>query len=626
MNASPDRTVLKFGPFELDAANEQLRKSGSTLKLPPQPFKVLSYLANHAGQLVTRQDLRDHVWDPATVVDFEQGLNHCIKQIRLALDDDADRPQFIETVPKRGYRFIAEVRDTAVPVAQSSARRWRWLLAATAVTAIAAFVIFASKTARDDRGDAPAATVTLAVLPFEVLNRPEEIGYLATAIPDAITARLARAGQIRVRPTAAVLHADLAKRGLAETGRTLAADYLLTGTLQEIGDDMRINLQLVRSTDTVSLWAEHYDLPHSNLLTLEDAVAEKVAGALRIPVGPTERARLYRKYTGNPQAYESYLRGRSELVRYTKDSTLAAIKSFDTALQLDPNYALAHAGLASASAQMHLRFAAADEVAVWGARARREAQLALDLDPDLAEVHEALAAVYGQTDFDWPRTIDESRRALALNPSLPLPHYYLARAYFHYGLLELIEGEVRAGLDIDPVNRLDALRLRGTAAIAAGRYEEAKRWLEEAHNLSGPTVSDWYFAQALYYSGERHRAEELLRALHGSAQGEQRARATLASFLAARGHRDEARSLIDRALATGYMDHHVAYSLGATYAQLGESARAMPWLGKAADTGFPCYPWFSHDPLLQPLRSTADFNSLLTRLQEQTQAARVQYH
>jgi len=647
MTDGPDNTVVRFGAFELDLKNEQLRKSGLLVKLPPQPLKILAWLSTHAGQLVTRQELQDQLWGPETFVDFEQGLNYCIKQIRLALGDDSDSPRFIETIPKRGYRFIAAVHlpaspadggatarasDSTVPDLAPPAIQTRpaplvlpLLLVAASLIAIVLAVAHLTKTTRATRQRAAPPPLTLAVLPFDVLNREEAIGHLAIAIPDAITARLARAGQIRVRPTSAVLHSDTRKRELADVARVLGAEYLLTGTLQEIGDNLRVNVQLVRGTDMVSLWGEHYDLPNASLLTLEDAISEKVVGALRIPVSTTERARLHRSYTSNPEAYESYLKGRSELLRYTKDGTFAAIKSFDRALQLEPNYVLAHAGLASASAQMHLRFATENEVNVWLERAQREARLALDLDSELAEVHEALAAVYGQTDFDWPRTIDESRRALALNPSLPMPHYYIARAFYHLGLLEMVEGEVRAGLDIDPVNRMEPFRLRGTAALVGSQFDDAKQWLEEVRKLSAPTITDWYLAQALYYSGDDHGAEELLSTLHGSAQAEQRARATLASFLAARGDTAEAESLVDRALTTGYMDHHVAYSLGAAYAQLGQPERALRWLRKAADTGFTCYPWFSRDPLLQPLRGNPEFSRLLASLRGDLEAARTRY-
>ncbi len=645
MSATPDSPWVRFATFELNIREEQLRKSGALIRLPPQPLKILICLSTHAGQLVTRQELCERVWGPGTFVDFEQGLNHCIKQIRLALGDDADNPRFIETIPKRGYRFIAEVRldDGAAPasaqasdrappptspIATSARGRSRvlgWLLLAAALAAIGLSLSYLTRRESEAQRSTPSPRATLAVLPFEVLNRPKDIGYLAVGIPDAITARLARAGEIRVRPTGAVIHANPAAHPLPELAHLLEADYLLTGTLQETGDNIRVTLQLVRGADMVSLWAQHYDLPREHLLTLEDAVAVEVAGTLKIPVTPAERARLDRRYTSNPQAYESYLKGRSELLRFTKEGTLTAIASFDAALKVDQSYVLAHAGLASASAQMQLRFAAADEVVMWRERAQREAALALQMDPELAEVHEALAAVYGQADFDWPRTISESRQALALNSSLARPHYDLARAFYHLGLVELIENEVAAGLDIDPVNRLEPFRLRGTAALVGGRFGDAKKWLEQARALSGPTVSDWYYAQTLYYTGDHREAEEILRSLRGSAQAEQRSRATLASFTAASGDREQANSLLAQTLAAAYMDHHVAYSLGVAYAQLGQSARALTWLRKAADSGFPCFPWFANDPLLQPLHSNPEFKRLLSDLKQRLETARTEY-
>jgi tetratricopeptide (TPR) repeat protein len=337
-------------------------------------------------------------------------------------------------------------------------------------------------------------------VPFEVLDRQADLGYLGVGIPDAINARLAGTGPLRVRPTESVMHADLAAHALVELTGILETDYLPIITVQGLCDNIQVRLQLVHGADMSSLWARHYDL-----------------------------SRERRRYTSDPQAYDAYLKSRSELLHYTRDGTLADVGSINATLLADPRYALAHAGLAAASAQMHLRFAADHEVVVWGARAQREAALALQLNSKLAEVHAALAAVYGQTGFDWPRTISESHKALALNPILPGPHCYPARAYYHLGLLELIEGEVAAGLDIAPATRLEPLRLRGTAALVGGKFAEAKKWLAQARQFGSPAVTDWYYAQVL----------------------------------------------VAQTLAVMYIDHLVAYALGAAYAQLHEPERAV---------------------------------------------------
>src|SRR5262245_26485906 len=181
-----------------------------------------------------------------------------------------------------------------------------------------------------------------------------------------------------------------------------------------------------------------------------------------------EKGQTYRRYTENAAAYEAYLRGRAHLVRTTEEGTTAAVEAFGDALRLDPNYALAYAGLSMASADMHLRFAPPPEVHAWGSRALDAAARALALDPGLAAVHQALAAVHGKTDFEWDKVIAESRRALELNPKLELPYSYLGRAFYHLGLLDEAEREARAALALDPENRTEPMRVLGITLLLAG--------------------------------------------------------------------------------------------------------------------------------------------------------------
>ena len=274
---------------------------------------------------------------------------------------------------------------------------------------------------------------------------------------------------------------------------------------------------------------------------------------------------------------------------------------------------------------MRIRFSPEADLKKWEDRARQEAQRALALDSNLAEAHEALAAMYRNTEFDWERTVAESHRALELNPSLEMPHYYLAAAFYHFGLLEAVEAEVRAGLDINPANRAEALRVRGASALFSGHFQEAERFLTELRQISGSPVSDWYLAQTLYYEGQISQAEAMLTALHGGAQVERRAQATLAALLAAQHDNQRARALLQNVTATTQVDHHAAYSIGTAYAQLGEFVEARRWLSRAASTGFPCYPWFEQDPLLKPLRGDAEFRRFLDGLRQSWGSAKARY-
>ncbi len=471
----------------------------------------------------------------------------------------------------------------------------------------------------------PTDTITLAVLPFHPLNAAEEIGFLSTGLPDGIITRLANVRQIRVRPTSAIFRYENQKVSAQTAGRELASDYVVTGTVQKVGDRLQVNVQLVRTSDETPLWGDQFDKGRADLLSLQDSIATQIAEALRIKMSLAEQARVYRRYTDNAAAYELYLLGRSKLARYTKDDTLEAVKAFEQTLQLDGNYVLAHAGLAQASAQMRIRFASQDEVNVWEERAKHEAARALELDPNLAEAHEALAAVYRNADFNWEQTIEESNRALQLNPNLDQPHYYRGAAFYHLGLPEAAEREASAGLQINPVNRLEALRIRGTTTLIVGKYSESVALFEEARRVSSAPVIDWYLAQAYYYQGAGEQAETTLSELGGGAQAEQRAKATLASFLAARREKQRAEKLMEEVLANSYMDHHVAYSLGAAYAQFGDFGKARVWLARSITSGFPCYPWFQRDQLLQPLQKDPEFQRMMADLEKSWQAARAKY-
>jgi tetratricopeptide (TPR) repeat protein len=286
-----------------------------------------------------------------------------------------------------------------------------------------------------------------------------------------------------------------------------------------------------------------------------------------------------------------------------------------------------------ACSEMHLYFAASAEVQSWGERAKREAQRALEEDANVAETHQALAAVYGRTEFDWPRTISESTRALELNPSLDLSHYVRGRAFYHLGMFEEATRDVQEGLKINPnayersENLAEAFRTSGNTALLQGRFAEAVAALEEAQRGSAGAVSDWWLAQAYYYQGQKERSIQLLEKLTSStsASAAARSRAILASILAADGQRGRANEIIREVQSGDYMDHHVAYSLGLAFAQLNEREKAVEWIRKAAETGFPCYPWFERDPMLEPLRNDSNFKSFMTQLRSTFQTTKAKY-
>ena len=534
--------------------------------------------------------------------------------------------------PDRRYQSARELRvdlerlsSTTIPAIRKAPGRRKVWTTGIVLALVAILLAIGYRTHFIGSKTSPSDRITLGVLPFEVLTSDEDLGFLRVGIADSVISKLASFGRLRLRPTSAILRYEKQQADPRQVGQALAADYVATGTVQKTGERLRVSTQLVRISDGSSVWGEHYDLARSDLLGLEDTIAEKIASALRVEISTAERERLYRRYTANPGAYELYLKGRAELARLTRESTLAAVDAFESALRQDPNYALAHAGLAMSCALMRLRYASEGQVVNWAERAHQEAQRALQLDANLAEAHEALAAVYRSAEFDWPRVVEESHLALELNRSLEMPHYYLAVAFYHFGLFDLVEPEVRAGFEINPANRAEALRVRGSTALFSRHFPEAERHLTELRRVSSSQVSDWYLAQAMYYDGQSAPAEEILAALHGSAQAERRAQATLASFLAARREAEQARKLLQSVENGSYVNHHVAYSMGVAYAQLGDFAEAHRWLTRPAQTGFPCYPWFVQDPLLKPLRDDPGSQNFLNQLRKVWDANKKRY-
>ncbi len=461
-------------------------------------------------------------------------------------------------------------------------------------------------------------TGTLAVLPFRFIGSDEQLRFLGTGIADAMITRLSNVDVVRVRPTTSILRYANRENDLQRVGRELGADYLVSGTLQPAGDRLRATAQLVRMEDGAAIWGQNFDVPRGDLLTLEDNIADRVAVALQPRLTADQRARLARRFTSNPAAFEHYLRGRASMLLLTRSGTEDAVREFETAIALDPSYALARAGLASAAAQMRIRFAPKSDVGKWAALAKEQAEDAAREAPDLGESHEALAAVYRYDEFDWERVMDEGDKAIAINPDLELPHDYRAAAAMHFGLLPLAEKEARKAMEINPQRPVEALRILGVCAMFEGRYADATALLREV--AARTDIADYYYGLALFYTGNTAEAEKVLSGLAGGATRNARAAVALSSVLAATNRKAQAASLVENAIAHSTIDHHVAYSVGATYAQLSDAPQALRWLDQSVRTGFPCYPWFARDPLLQPIRNDGRFKSLLDRLRAQNEA------
>ena len=516
---------------------------------------------------------------------------------------------------------------TTVRSARESAGLHRFLshrvaLAGALVTLVlsAAAALFVSRPALQPATPLPPTTIQLAVLPLRMVGDVvADDQYLGIGIADSIITRLAPVRQIRLRPTAAVMSYADKPADTASVAKALAVEHVLFGTIQGNADTYRITLQLVQSSDGAVSWARSYDVLRSALTNLQDIIAEEVVGALRLELTAAERERVRRRYTDNAAAYDLYLRGRASFVNYTEKGMKAAIEDFERAIAIDPDYALARAGLATASAWFSIRYAYENEANEWGARAEREAKAALAADPSLAEgtlaVASAAGTLYGA--FNWPVVIAEATRALAIDPTLELGHIVRMRAFFHLGLFDRMAEEARAAYRLNPLGNVEIARLEVAGSLFGGFHDRAREQAGAllARGADAPVIRN-YLGLAQFYSGDMASARTTLAAVQRAGRPDVRSQAALAGVEAAAGDKVAARA---RALGIErgpYMDHHVAYSLGAAWAQLGDTQASVKWLQKAADTGFPCFPWLTQDPLLDPIRNDPEFIALLTRLRQ----------
>jgi DNA-binding winged helix-turn-helix (wHTH) protein/TolB-like protein/tetratricopeptide (TPR) repeat protein len=637
------RPIVRFGQFELDPVAGDLYRDGRRVRLQEQPRQVLVALLERPGELVTREALRERLWKSDTFVDFEHGLNTAVKKARRALGDSAEAPKYIETLARRGYRFIGPIEPrpesgqaqsvdlrSAPAVAAPRPRAGYAVFSALAVMAIVVIGIAIAGWARRSvepkdptAASSKSAPAQLAVMPLRVLPGRNDSDYLGVGIADAITTRLAQARQIALRPTSAVLPFNDAQSDPARVASALGVQHLLLGTIQPGEHNYRITVQLV-GADGVAVWGDTFDEPDVGLPQVQDHIADAVVAALRVEVSALERERLHARHTGNAAAYDFYLRGRSLLVNYTEANMHKAIGYFEQALELDPQFALARTGIATAAAWFSVRYAHGSEALVWGKRADQEARLALKQDSSLADAHLAIASAAGTLygGFEWNVVLDRSATALSLDPSLDLAHVERMRAYYHLGLTDEARAEARLAKQINPTPNVALDRIEIATELYAGEFSTvAERATAMLARTDAPAIRH-YLGLARYYLGDPAAARKLLASVMRGDHPDARSESALASIEAASGLQPQARAHIAEVLRGSDIDHHVAYSIGAALAQLRDRNDSLRWLDRAVDTGFPCLPMFESDTLLDPLRRDAGFVRLMERLRTAREQAR----
>lgn len=629
--------IYSFGRFRLDPRERTLFVDGVAVHLPAKEFDTLLLLVENNGHALSKDEMMSAIWQDATVE--EGNLSKQIYRLRKLLNENGN--EFIETIPKHGYRFSADLyvmesgataplilekrtvkrvtldyqddesEKLLLPATRSSTRRTFFavggsLLALLLVGAIYFFVV-------DDAQPSASASAprSLAVLPFKAVAADDGDENLRLGLTDALITKLANLKKIVVRPTNAVRRYDQ-EIDPREAGRKLEVDVVLDGNVQRVDQQIRVTVQLVSVRDGTVLWGGKFDEKFTDIFSVQDAISEQVARQLEPGLTGEEKILLAKRYTTNADAHHAYVRGRLLWNRRTANDLKAAIKSFEEAIAKDPNYALAYAGLADAYSLLSDYAGALPDEAY--PKAKETAIKALELDDGLAEAHTALAYVNMYYYWDWAAAENEYRRAVSLNPNYASAHQWYAEYLTAMGRFDEALSQTRRAKEIDPLSPIINAGEVWTLYFAR-RYDEA---IERGKSIAetNPQFAEiheylkrCYDQKGMY--AEAIAARQLRRKLVGADGSET---AILKQAAAAKNAKDYWKSRLEQELVEARTEGHALFNMAEIYAQLGEKDLAFTWLEKAIDKRHYEVMYLRAAPNLDPLRTDPRFGALVNRV------------
>lgn len=554
MDLSPQTTVLRFGPFDLDSKSGELRKDGEVIKLQPQPLKVLALLVRHSGEVVTREEIRQQVWSGDTFVDFGQSLNFCIRQIREALGDDAETPQYIQTLPRRGYRFLLPVESGEAGL--------------------------------------EAPVTRLIVLPFRMLRPDPETDFLAFSLPDAVTSSLSGLRSLVVRSSVVASRFGGEPLDPKKIAAEADVDVVLTGSLLRAGDQLRVSTQLTEVPGGTLRWSQASQVPLGDIFYVQDELASRIVDSLSLPLTAREHGVLKRDVPSSATAYELYLRG-NQLSHDSKQWSVAR-DLYLRCVDADPRYAPAWARLGRIHHVMGKYLDSSDARESLD-RAEVAFKRALAINPELPLAHK----LYAQLEVDLGRAHDAMarllKRARTADPEL---FAGLVSACRYCGLLEASIAADAHARRLEPRVRTSVVHTR---FLLADYSHVADTRLEE---------NPYIVALSLDALGRRDEAIAAVRHL------EEKTRTRMRDFMIAartlmEGNIAESAAAVDRIVGSDFRDPEGLFYLARHLAHMNETDRALELFRRVVAGGFFCYPAMARDPWLDPLRGRPEFARLL---------------
>jgi len=590
MVSSPLATgTVRFGVFELDCQAGELRKQGVKLRLQGQPIEVLKRLLENPGELVTREDLRKRLWPADTFVDFDQALNNSVQRIREALGDSAQSPRFIETIPKRGYRFLGSVSSPQTEPATGSRTEKPKKSYRTAYLTFAALLIFAGVgmvmlVLRWQQNRRLQQIRTMAVLPLENLSGDPAQEYFADGITDELITEVAHLHPLRVISRTSVMRYKGTRKPLPEIARELGVDAVLEGSVTRSGSQVRVTAQLIEARTDTHLWSGEYTREMRDIISLQREVAGDIAHEIRLQLLPEQQTRITTASPVDPEAHESFLRGLHFWDQRTPESMTQAIKYFSDSIDREPAFAQGWAYLSNSYCISNV--IGVDEPQAEYRKALEAAQRALQLDPGSAEAHTAMACIHNVFEWNLGQGQAELRKAIELNPSYALAHQWYSFALLRTGQPEQSIEEMRLALRNDPLSLRTNMTYEASL-LEARRYEGAiDQALAVIELYPDNIVIHQLLAQGYEHTGSVDKAkQEFDKFLAGDETGRSvRASCQRLSYIECTQQFDKIeakRELID----LGQKRNKGYYTSPADYAQaylrLGDKRQAILWLETA---------------------------------------------
>lgn len=577
--------VLRFDVFELDVRAGELRKRGTRLRLQGQPLQVLATLLKRAGELVTREELRAEIWPADTFVDFDHSLHNAIARIRETLGDSAHAPRYIETLPRRGYRFIERVDEVKAEANTSPLRHNR---------------------DGDVRG-----IQALAVLPLEDLSGERGHEYFADGMTEALITCLAKIKALRVISRTSAMQYKGVRKSLPQIARELNVDAVIEGSVLRSGERVRITAQLIHSSDQ-HLWAESYERDFRDILLLQSEIARQVAHEVRIVLTPEERDRLGIVRRVNPEAHELYLKARHFWNKRTEENVRKALSYFHQAIDNDPTYAQGYAGLADSYNILGYYNALPPTEAY--PKGKAAALKALELDDALAEPHAALGVVKRDFEWDWSGAEAEFQRAIELNPGYVEAYHWRSTLLSMLGRHTEALREKKKALAMDPLSvviRTDLARMYYFSRDYEQSLEQYLATLDMDPNFGSAHL---WLAQVYEQKGLYEEAISSLKTGMHLLSDSTYALAKLGYGYAIAGRCDEARAVLNQLNALSSKRYVSPYDIALVYLGLQENDQALTWLQRALEQRSLWMGYLSVEPQLDPLRSDERFQGLRRRV------------